>query len=307
MKARILFCAVFLFLTNSHLQALRISMPFRLVGKMIVLPATVNGVSGNFILDTGIPHVVLNANYFEGKKVDRAYRGITGSRSAVTADYVKIQVQDLSWKAVYAEILPLQHLEQIKGIPILGLLGGKMLRSFSLWIDYAAQRIWLEKHALQWETPYFQPSPGLGMVQQSFDFKNGGPTLQLQLAGIPYQFTLDTAAETNIIDRKYQEEFASHYNLEKIKVLRGFGQTGQRISSTLLYDLKLGPFPCRPMVTTFISISQLNQGTKGPRVDGILGYEFLSQFRTCINFKTRQIYFIPDPKVQSHPLFSAKK
>ena len=273
MKVRILLCALFSFLVLSHLQALRISISFKLVGKMIVLPATVNGVSGNFILDTGIPHAVLNANYFDGTKVDRTYSGLNGTRPKIKADYVKIRLQSLIWKAVYAEILPFKHLEQIKGIPILGLLGGRMLRSYSLWIDYANQLIWLEKNAEQWETAYFRAPTGGSIEQQSFNFKNGSPTLQVHLDGIPYQFSLDTGAETNVIDPKHQENFAAHYNLQEVKMLRSFSQQAQRISSTLLYDMRLGRVPCQPMVTTFLSISKWNTGTKGPKVDGILGYD----------------------------------
>jgi len=307
MNTRFLFCALLSLLAIPNLQASRISMPFKLAGKMIILPATVNGVSGNFILDTGIPHAVLNASYFDGQKVARAYHGVNGTTTQVKANHVKVQLGAISWKGVYAEILPLAHLETIKGLPILGLLGGRMLRNYTLWIDYGQQLIWLEKEATQWETPYFKASTGASLVMQSFRFKNGSPCLDLKIGGHPYRFSLDTGAETNIIDPKYRIALTPYFNLEEQKVLSSFSQTTKRITSTLLYGMSLEGIPCQPMVTTFCPISELNTSTKGPKVAGILGYEFLSQFKLCINFKNRFIYLIPDHEKQNQSLYYSKK
>lgn len=307
MNTRILFCALFSLIAISHLQALRISMPFKLAGKMIILPATVNGVSGNFILDTGIPHAVLNASYFDGQKVARAYHGVNGTTTEVKADHVKVQLGAMTWKGVYAEILPLAHLETIKGLPILGLLGGRMLRNYTLWIDYAQQLIWLEKEAIQWETPFFNEAINTPLVTQAFRFKNGSPCIDLKIGDHPFKFSLDTGAETNIIDSKYKNTLSPFYNLEEQKVLSSFSKTSQSITSTLLYGMKLEGLSCQPMVTTFCPISELNTSTKGPKVAGILGYEFLSQFKLCINFKDRLIYLIPDYEKQNQSQYFSKK
>ncbi len=308
MKARIyLFCALFSFLTTSHLQALRISIPFKLAGKMIILPATVDGISGNFILDTGIPHAVLNAAYFDGQKVDRVYSSVLGATPKIKATHAKIELKGLCWKGVYAEVLPLEHLETIKGMPILGLLGGRMLRNYMLWIDYAQKLIWLEKDGEHWETSFFPLHSRESLETQSFRFKNGSPSIEVELGKASYLFSLDTGAETNVIHSKYQTAFAPFFNLERQKVLTSFTKKTDRITSTLIYDMKVKGMECQPMISTFLDLSDWNTSTKGPKVAGILGYEFLHQFRICIDFKSRILYLIPNHKLEKRALYMTKK
>lgn len=308
MKARIfLFCALFSFLATSHLQALRISIPFKLAGKVIILPATVNGISGNFILDTGIPHAVLNAAYFDGQKVDRVYSSVLGATPKIKATHAKVELKGLCWKGVYAEVLPLEHLETIKGMPILGLLGGRMLRNYMLWIDYEQKLIWLEKDGEQWETSFFPLHSGESLETQSFRFKNGSPSIQVELGDASYLFSLDTGAETNVIHSKHQAAFAPFFNLEQQKVLTSFTKKTDRITSTVIYDMRVKAIKCNPMVSTFINLSDWNTSTKGPKVAGILGYEFLHQFRICIDFKSRVLHLIPNNKQEKRALYMTKK
>lgn len=308
MKVRTsLFCALFSFLTISQVKALRISIPFKLAGKVIIIPATVNGISGNFILDTGIPHAVLNAAYFDGQKVDRIYSSVLSATPKIKATYAQVQLKGLHWNGVYAEVLPLEHLETIKGMPIHGLLGGRMLRNYMLWIDYQQQFIWLEKNGDEWETSYFPLAPGETVLEHEFRFKNGSPSIYVELGGTSHLFTLDTGAETNVIDTKYQTAFAPFFNLERQKVLTSFTKQADRITSTLIYDMKVMNTKCQPMISTFLSLSEWNTSTKGPKVAGILGYEFLHQFRVCIHFKKRMMYLIPNEQLQAREIFTTKK
>ncbi|MBX2875341.1 MAG: retropepsin-like domain-containing protein [Saprospiraceae bacterium] len=274
---------------------------------MIVLPATVNGISGNFILDTGIPHAVLNAAYFDGQEVDRVYSSVLGTTPKIKASHVKVQLDALCWKGVYAEILPLEHLETIKGMPILGLIGGRMLRKYMLWIDYEQQYIWLEKEGSTWETSFFPAPTKESVLEQVFRFKNGSPSIQIQLGKSNYLFSLDTGAETNIIDTKYRSTFAPYFNLERQKVLSSFTKSPDRITSTLLYGMNVSGLACQPMISTFLALGEWNTSTKGPKVAGILGYEFLHQFRVCINFKSRILYLIPADQHQKRVLYMTKK
>jgi hypothetical protein len=42
----------------------KLVIPFRQAGNLIIVEATIDGLRGNFILDTGAPYLVLNATYF---------------------------------------------------------------------------------------------------------------------------------------------------------------------------------------------------------------------------------------------------
>jgi hypothetical protein len=51
-----------------------------------------------------------------------------------------------------------------------------------------------------------------------------------------------------------------------------------------------GKLVFKDMTTVFSDISHINKG-KDIQIDGILGYEFLRQYKTVINFKTQLIEF----------------
>ena len=44
-------------------------IPFELAGRIIVVQAEVNGVAGNFLLDSGAPVIMLNRSYFNDGEI----------------------------------------------------------------------------------------------------------------------------------------------------------------------------------------------------------------------------------------------
>ena len=55
-------------------------------------------------------------------------------------------------------------------------------------------------------------------------------------------------------------------------------------------DLIVGSSKCLPMNTVFKSLKHINNFTPGLRIDGILGFEFLSQYCIAIDFRKKMIY-----------------
>jgi len=68
-------------------------IPFTRVGNLIVVQASVNSIFGNFILDTGSPHLVLNTTYFRDYPLlftkDEEQTTITGRAGIVERTMVK--------------------------------------------------------------------------------------------------------------------------------------------------------------------------------------------------------------------------
>lgn len=303
-----LFISVLLLTLTAKITASNPSqIPIKLVGKMILVKATINGVEGNFILDTGIRNVVLNSKYFKGTPIDRDFRGIVGEVGKVQADYFHLELASFRWKGIYAEIIPLQHLERLKGRPIHGLIGGHMFRNFALWLDYAGQEMWLEKTPESWATSFFSSDNPSLIEAQQFKYKGGSPCISINIGGSPYLFSLDTGAETNILDTRFKATLSSYYNIDSQTVLYSFRKESSKTSYTRLYSFQVGRLPCRPMRTSFLNLSEWNRGSAGPTADGILGYEFLHQFKVCFHFKKRMIYLIPNEDTHSREIFTTKK
>ncbi len=306
MYSRITILALFLFVIQVQLTALSTPIPFQWAGKLMVIKAKVNGQLGNFILDTGTSHLVLNDQYFKGKPTDKIFHGMNGQTGTIMEDFVKVEIDQHRWKSLYAEIIPLSHLEKLKGMPIHGLMGGKMFRSYAMWIDFGIQEIGLQKMSKQPLSNGFYPQE-TEIEVQNFRFKENSPCIQIQIGELSLLFSIDTGAETNVIDQKYESILSSHFNLSKAKKLNSFSPEVKTVSTTRLYDMKLGPFPCQPMNTIFTSLSNWNTSTSGPKVAGILGFEFLHQFRISINFKNREICFAPTGASNDFPQYTTKK
>lgn len=306
MTSRITIVALFFCITQFQLEAFSAPISFQWAGKLMVIKATVNGQLGNFILDTGTSHLVLNDQYFKGKHTDKIFHGMNGQTGTIQEDFVKVDIGQHRWKSAYAEIIPLAHLEKIKGLPIHGLIGGKMFRSYAMWIDCSTQEIGLQKIGKQSLSPGFYPQE-TDLEVQYFRYKENSPCIQLQIGEHSLLFSLDTGAETNLIDQKYESLLADYYNLSRKRHLNSFSPDRQTLNTTKLYDMKLGPFSCQPMNTIFTSLSKWNTSTSGPKVAGILGYEFLHQFRISINFKEREICFAPTTPSTGLPQYTTKK
>lgn len=287
------------------LQATPTKISFRLVGKLVVVQATVDGLTGNFILDTGVDHLVLNKKYYKGFPVNEKFFGINGEVGSLEATYVKVQLSDLSWKGTYAKIIPLAAIERARGLRIHGLIGGQLFRKYRLWLSYDKKEIQLE---MATKVGNFRPFvDSVNVVEQRFKSRFHTPCLAIELGRQTFRFALDTGAETNVIHKDLQEVFDPHFNLDNKTPIHGFLVSPQSSDATRLYGVKVGTIFCQPMPVAFVDLSEWNRQTNGPDVDGILGYEFLRQFEVCIDFKFSKIYFSPSQETKSNTLPVTKK
>lgn len=166
---------------------------FKLVGKLIVVQATVQGQSGNFILDTGVSNLILNAVYFEGRQTDKVFCGINGSTEKIQMDFSIVKFAGYKWKNVYSEIFSLCHLERHQGVRFLGMIGGRMLRNYKLLIDYQKAEIDVRKYDKQ-EVNDFALSGRSPDYVIPFKYKGGTPCIAAQIGNIDLRFTIDTGA-----------------------------------------------------------------------------------------------------------------
>ena len=98
-------------------------IPLKRVQNLFLIEARVDSLVGNFILDTGAPHLVLNKTYFSGGRLaegNTASYGITGGGSTVLNTTIdSLILQELFYTNVDADIVNLGHLEDARGVKIL--------------------------------------------------------------------------------------------------------------------------------------------------------------------------------------------
>ena len=101
---------------------------------------------------------------------------------------------------------------------------------------------------------------------------------------------VDSGATANAIDKKKIDRMNSGLLLAMEDSLASFGSEKVLVKSQKIDGLVVGNLSCPPMKTLFINLDHFNKSQSGIKVDGIFGYEFLSNFRVAINFRKKEIY-----------------
>lgn len=280
---------LFLFFIGISLAlAARQVIPFEMAGKMILVKASVDGVNGNFILDTGISNLVLNSSYFKGQSTTKIFYGVNGTAGSLNESYTTLQIGELIWKNVYAEVIEMQVVEDSKGFPIHGLIGTDVFRNYLLMIDFARMELELRPLDKSKESPLTVDE--LPIETMSFIYKGGIPMVTLYAGNLALKLTIDTGAEINLFSNKLLPKLEEFVSQKQEGRFGGFGQEAKQTIIGKLSGLQTDSRTLTMMNTAFSDLTHYNIHSGGAEADGILGYEFLTQFRVAFNFKKREIY-----------------
>lgn len=273
-------------------QPLSYSIPFELIDNLIVVMATVDGQMGKFIFDSGAPELMLNAQYFDSKPTHRSKQssGITGT----IQNLGQLKVKKFDWygftkNRFIAKVVDLQHLEKRKNIKIHGLIGFEIFRNFELVIDY--QKRYIELWRLNSKGHRIDTNSNLAIDSMTFQMKGHLAWLNTKVANQKMRLALDSGAEINLIDRRFEKAMKTAVGQRKEYQLTGVDPNGSRAQvgklKTLLIDHRQFP----KLDVMLYEMNSLNDRS-GIRLDGILGYGFLSRARYAINYKKKKIYVL---------------
>lgn len=269
------------------------NIPFRMAGKLIIVEALVNGERGNFILDTGTSELVLNSRYAEGIEQERFFKGVNGQTVKIQTDYVSFELGELTWKSVYVEIIPLQHLEKMKGITIRGLIGAKLLRPFELIIDLGEMKMEMIRVDKKSQINSIAVPP---LVLMQLRMKGASPIIEATLGQKTLNLMIDTGSEYNLIDKKHSEFLQDYLSKQKVKLMSGFAKIDKKVVAGKLSGIQFGANTCQAMNTFLANLNDINRELPGPKIDGIIGFEWLRQYKVSINFKRREVRLWPSDK-----------
>ncbi|MES2850322.1 MAG: pepsin/retropepsin-like aspartic protease family protein [Bacteroidota bacterium] len=271
-------------------------IPFSRAGNLIIIRARVDTVIGNFILDTGAPGLVLNMTYF------RQYRGIEHGddiQGGITGNVEfggRITIDSLGFGGVKyfdaeADRINLGHIENSKGIKIHGLLGMQLLRQFEMIIDYEKNLIYLHlvskkdargyKHELLKDTSAY--------IENSIDFIDNKLITYAYSAGKKLSFIIDTGAETNLIDSRLSSKILDGIIINKMVFLTGTGSQKIEALSGSMNTLKIGNHAVANLPVIVTNLEKLCFAYDRC-LDGMLGFDFLSQQKIGFNFVKRKMY-----------------
>ncbi len=272
-------------------------IPFSRAGNLIIIKAKADKLEGNFILDTGAPGLILNMTYFRDYPVTESPSGeqsggITGS----VLDYGKTQVSQLSfgplkYGRVNADRISLGHIENSKGIKILGLLGVQLFKRFEMIIDYDASRIYLhlidKKEAKTYQSRQLDDTTAYDVLP--IDLLDNKIVTYGKMGNKKLTFLVDTGAESNVLDSRLSENVLSNVVITRRIQLNGAGREKTDALYGDMSNLKMGNRDIANMPVLVTNMAKMCF-SYDRCLDGMLGFDFLSMHKIGFNFVKRKMY-----------------
>ena len=262
-----------------------LTIPFKRVGNLIMLEATIDEQTGYFILDTGAPYLVLNNTYFREYPKMELYAsvGTTGAGSATFKTKVEsLSLRSLKYENLQADVTDLSEIENVRKVKVLGLLGLALFKQLVLQIDYSNNQIQF------YNSKSFSPKD-IWQVHP-FKLRNNIMSVNGNVNGEKLQFAIDTGAELNAISSDLSENVDALFNIDNRKRLNGVGESIEVFTGDFK-KISINEVPYLNMRTLMIDLEPLSFAY-GFKVDGILGYEWLSKNKSIIfNFPEKELYF----------------
>jgi hypothetical protein len=269
---------------------------FSRAGNLIMVKAKADSIEGNFILDTGCPHLVLNLTYFRhyisnhDETGERS--GVTGSIAAVTqATVLKFQFGNVKYYRLEADLVNLGHIENSKGVKVIGLLGMSLLRQFEMIIDYETNLIHFHKigrkesnsyrHEMLNDTAAYHIFP--------FDLIEDRIMVRTELAGKKIRLIIDSGAESNILDSRLPDKVFENVFITGRVLIAGAGNKKVEALQGEWKNIKLGNQQIASLPVVVTNLEKTCFSYSGC-VDGILGFDFMSLQKIGFNFVTRKMY-----------------
>jgi predicted aspartyl protease len=272
-------------------------IPFTRAGNLILIRGRADTTEGNFILDTGAPHLVLNITYFRNYSATTSSELETGGVTGGMAAVVKSSVDSFSFGPVRyskldCDLANLGHIENNKGVQILGLLGMKLFTQFEMIIDYENDLIYL--HHITKKDPKDYKSEMLRDTSKyntfPIDLIDSKLVAKATLAGKKLNFIIDTGAESNVLDSRLPNKIFENVVVSRRVVLRGTGNRKVDALYASVKNMKLGNVDLASMPVLITNLENMCYAYDKNCLDGLLGFDFLSLHRIGFNFVTRKMY-----------------
>jgi hypothetical protein len=270
-------------------------IPFTRAGNLIVIQATVDTISGNFILDTGAPYLILNHTYFRDFQVNyggEEQTSITGTGAAVSKTSVKkFTLGNLQYNRIDADLINLGHIENSKGIKILGLLGMELFRQCELIIDYEKNLLYLcylnKKTIGSYKNEQLADASSYSTIP--IDVMDSRIFASTTIAGKKLRLIIDSGAESNLLDSRLPNKVFDNITITGRVLLSGSGSRKIEALSGDFKYMKVGNLDVGTLPVLITNLEKTCFSYSGC-VDGILGFDFLSMHKIGFNFVANKMY-----------------
>ena len=262
-----------------------ITIPLKRAGRLLLMEARIDDETGNFIFDTGSSKLVLNNTYFRKYVSIESGNsgGITGAVASVRQTRVsRIRISGLSYDNVMADLADLGHIENRRGVKILGLVGFSLLKNMEIVIDVSHNELHLYRldkngnRISSGSTEFRADISRKVQMYQDVLFVNS------EINGKILSFCLDTGAESNVISSGSPRRVMNTISITGRSGLVGSGRTSAETLYGTLNDFAMGGHQIPRMQTIITNLDNMSAAF-GFTIDGMLGYDFFEKGQICIN------------------------
>jgi predicted aspartyl protease len=272
-------------------------IPLKRAGNLLLIEATVDSITGDFILDTGAPYPVINATYFRNlySGVKQIAAGVGGS--TISTEQIKLKslsFAGIQFSDVPSDIASLAQLENKTKTKIFGLLGTSLFAKYLIQLDVNKNQLILfdldengnPLASMPSDTSSTSPLRNKAAINIKFKLCDNKIVVPVDVANKQMNWIFDTGAESNVVDA-----LSSKKILKEFVVLRRINMTGtagakQEVFLGYFNEINIGQQAFPMQQTLLVGMQELNQ-TCSVFIDGILGYSFFSQGVVTMNFMTK--------------------
>jgi len=272
------------------------TVPFNRVGNLISVQVKLNGVFRTFIIDSGAPVFVLNSAHIAKDTADKKLilsdaKGAGGTISGMGMEQIEsFEFGGISMDTQNVISMDLSHLEKETKTTFFGLLGYEIYKDYDMLFDYKKKTITFIKPET---TKNFLESNYKSKKQVEVPIEMGGHLALVKgvINDKEYTFGIDCGAESSLFDSKLKDELKPSFSRLKKDSMLGADKNVVEIYHGKLNSLVIGGVIFKKTETSFSDISHLNDGYK-LKLDGLIGFDILSNQPTLISYVNNKIVFL---------------
>ncbi len=264
-------------------------LPIKRVGNLILIEAEIDSVRGNFIFDTGAPGLILNTQYYRENAVEkmRASTGVVGNSAKVLETRVKLlKFQEMYFENMIVELTDLNHIENTKGIKILGLLGTALFESLEFTIDLRENNIQFCR--IPKSINKNDKSKTDGSIHLPISYINNAIFFDTKLKNRTLSFCFDTGAEMTVLDNYLPKSIMSTVQITKRINLNGVNAQRLEVFAGTIEEFNILEVKWLNLPVIITGLQELADTYQRP-LDGIIGYDLLERGVLKVNISKREM------------------
>ena len=274
-----------------------ITVPFHLTpNTMIAVQAKLDSLQGWFIFDTGSPRTMVNRRYFHpSRQRSRSYSRITDVSGVPMLGRDTYNAHELDFQGILEEnkqylSIEMSQMEREDGIETLGMIGAETLQGYDVLYDNADSTLTFIRPA---DTDAYLAAvfPTNTLHEAPLSIVEHVPCVEAKIGDDTYQLGIDCGAGGGVLSQTYRRQLANYSRPVGAMELTGISRIPVRVTQIEVFRMEIAG-----KLFTGMEFLLHNLRTMGIEaedgIDGLVGYDVLSQQKTLISTENKRVIFI---------------